>query len=401
MARGYLNQVELTKEKFIKNPFKEGERLYKTGDLGRWMSDGNIEFIGRKDDQVKIRGYRIELGEIESALNRHKGVANCAVIAIENEQSDKNLVAYVVPNSETAFTVQQILNVDKTELEFEAELYEMESGISMYSYNKSEVKVLYDEVFKDKTYDKYDIVVPPNSCIIDIGANLGAFSIYSMVTFENAKIYSFEPLSPIYDLLKHNISLYKGNIKIFNIGISDKEEEAVFDYYPYSTALSGRYSEDGKIRDAVKKYINNSQESTDEILTEVEMEELLKDRLISTKYKCKLKTLSQVIKENEIPKIDLLKIDVEGAEMDVVCGISEEDWLKIDQVILEVHNDDDRVEKVKKILFLHGFNVSVNQSKELDGTFFYNVYAIKQKNINVKAKQTSVDCNWYGNKCTY
>ncbi|WP_173964090.1 non-ribosomal peptide synthetase, partial [Flavobacterium collinsii] len=69
VARGYLNQEELTREKFIENPFKEGDRIYKTGDLARWLPDGNLEFIGRKDNQVKIRGYRIELGEIENVLS--------------------------------------------------------------------------------------------------------------------------------------------------------------------------------------------------------------------------------------------------------------------------------------------------------------------------------------------
>ena len=76
LARGYLNKEELTSEKFIAHPFKEGERLYKTGDLGRWLSDGTIEFVGRKDDQVKIRGYRIELGEIENVIQRYLGVSS-------------------------------------------------------------------------------------------------------------------------------------------------------------------------------------------------------------------------------------------------------------------------------------------------------------------------------------
>jgi bacitracin synthase 1 len=66
VARGYLNQAELTKEKFITDPFNNQSRLYKTGDLGRWLEDGNIEYLGRIDDQVKIRGFRIELGEIEA-----------------------------------------------------------------------------------------------------------------------------------------------------------------------------------------------------------------------------------------------------------------------------------------------------------------------------------------------
>ena len=73
VARGYLNNDELTRERFIQNPFSDdpNDRLYKTGDLGRWLPDGNIEFIGRADDQVKIRGFRVEPGEVESQLSKH------------------------------------------------------------------------------------------------------------------------------------------------------------------------------------------------------------------------------------------------------------------------------------------------------------------------------------------
>ena len=99
LARGYLNRPELTKERFVSHPFREGERLYKTGDLGRWLSNGTIEFIGRKDDQVKIHGYRIELGEVEYALQQSKGVENCCVVSKEFTSGEKELVAYFVGDS--------------------------------------------------------------------------------------------------------------------------------------------------------------------------------------------------------------------------------------------------------------------------------------------------------------
>ncbi|MES2732836.1 MAG: amino acid adenylation domain-containing protein [Bacteroidota bacterium] len=101
LARGYLNRPDLTAEKFIPNPFYDptdpasSERLYKTGDLVRWLPDGNLEFLGRIDHQVKIRGFRIELGEIENALTCHPQVREAVVLARQSSTGDKRLVAYV------------------------------------------------------------------------------------------------------------------------------------------------------------------------------------------------------------------------------------------------------------------------------------------------------------------
>ncbi|MEK8017397.1 MAG: aminotransferase class V-fold PLP-dependent enzyme, partial [Candidatus Parabeggiatoa sp.] len=100
LARGYFNRTELTKEKFINNPFSDNPnaRLYKTGDLARYLSDGNIEYLGRIDNQVKIRGFRIELGEVESVLLQHSAVQEVIVVAREYPPGEKSLVAYIVPN---------------------------------------------------------------------------------------------------------------------------------------------------------------------------------------------------------------------------------------------------------------------------------------------------------------
>ncbi|MGH7998033.1 MAG: amino acid adenylation domain-containing protein [Brasilonema sp.] len=114
VARGYLNQPDLTNEKFIPNPFLEsgaiafGQRLYKTGDLARYLPDGNIEFLGRIDHQVKIHGFRIELGEIEAALRQHPAVRETVVLAREDQPGNKCLVAYVVPEKQSTPTTTKL-----------------------------------------------------------------------------------------------------------------------------------------------------------------------------------------------------------------------------------------------------------------------------------------------------
>jgi amino acid adenylation domain-containing protein len=127
LARGYLNRPELTAEKFISNPFpiqnskfkiqnSDSERFYKTGDLARYLPDGNIELLGRIDHQVKIRGFRIELGEIEACLNQHPTVLSAVVVAREVVLGSPRLVTYIVPRSEPTASVGELRSFLKTKL---------------------------------------------------------------------------------------------------------------------------------------------------------------------------------------------------------------------------------------------------------------------------------------------
>ena len=102
IAKGYLNRQELTNGRFVENPFVKGkkEKLYRSGDLARWLPDGDIEFLGRKDNQVKIRGYRVELGEIENQLQKYHLIKDAVVLVKENNENDKYLCAFLVANAD-------------------------------------------------------------------------------------------------------------------------------------------------------------------------------------------------------------------------------------------------------------------------------------------------------------
>jgi amino acid adenylation domain-containing protein len=118
LARGYLNRPELTAERFIPNPFstQPGARLYRSGDIGRYLTDGGIEYLGRADQQVKVRGYRIELGEIESVLGQHISVREAVVVTREAKSGERSLTAYVVPDLGQEIQVSELRGYLKQKL---------------------------------------------------------------------------------------------------------------------------------------------------------------------------------------------------------------------------------------------------------------------------------------------
>jgi amino acid adenylation domain-containing protein len=108
VGRGYWGRPELTAGRYVPDPFGVGGRLYRTGDVGRWRRDGEVEYVGRVDQQVKVRGHRIELGEVEAALESHTAVRECAVQAMQEESGGQRLTAYVAQHEERAVSVSEL-----------------------------------------------------------------------------------------------------------------------------------------------------------------------------------------------------------------------------------------------------------------------------------------------------
>jgi amino acid adenylation domain-containing protein/FkbM family methyltransferase len=365
LARGYLNRPDLTAERFLPDPFG-GARIYRTGDLARYLADGNIEYLGRTDHQVKLRGFRIELGEIESALDEHPAVQQAVVVARE-----ERLVAYVVPDPQRAAPVNRLLNLEAAGQLENLIQYELPNEMTIVCRNRNETEFMYEEIFADNTYLNFGIEIPNDACIFDVGANIGLFTIFASRLAPQSMVYSFEPIPPVFEILRRNAEIHGLNTKLFECGLSNVSEQASFTYYPNVSLISGRFADVVADSETVKAFVMGQ----GNCLPVDQLDELIAERLTSERFTCQLKTLSEVIRDEGVEKIDLLKIDVEKGELEVLSGIDDADWPKIQQIVMEVHDLDNRVKHVTELLGRHGFAVNVQQDAMLEQTNLYNVYA--------------------------
>lgn len=382
VARGYLNRPELTGEKFVQNLYKPGEKLYRTGDQARLLENGEMEYAGRMDNQVKIRAHRIELGEVEHQLMKFPPIKDVVVLACEDSNGEQQLAAYVVPQPESCFTIHRLLKMEKQGILKNHQYYDLPNGMTTFYLNRAETDFMYREIFEKSSYTKYGITLEDGACVFDVGANVGIFSLFVHRGCKNAKIFAFEPIPPIFELLNLNASVYdaKGNIKTFQCGLSSSESEADFTYYPNATVLSSRFADEAQEMKNMEAFMRNQADLQQAQVEgggiwEEQLGEFLEDRLNTEHFTCQLKTLSRVIRENNVEIIDLLKIDVEKSEIDVLKGINEADWTRIRQIVIEVHDIDSRLESIVHILKRHGYEVTTEQDSELQETDLYNIYA--------------------------
>ena len=249
-----------------------------------------------------------------------------------------------------------------------------------------EVRVIHDSV---REYFQHGICVNDDDIVFDVGANIGLFA-HEILKLgrRNVSIFSFEPIPAVFAALSENVRA--SGVKewtAWQYGLGRDAETVAFGYLPRASMLSTAYPDDSSSgrriwRDTVRLNLHRFPWS---IRWVGWLPGFLRDRLLdlgirralkTRQVQCRIRTLSEVVREHSLPRIDLLKIDVERGEMDVLAGIEAGDWPKIRQVAIEVHDlNCGRVAAVRELLSEHGFDaITVEQEKMLANTDIFNIY---------------------------
>lgn len=260
----------------------------------------------------------------------------------------------------------------------------LQDGTQIYCLKAAEAKVLDHHT---EGYLQHGVSIKEGDIILDIGANIGVFGIRAIQKFERVQVHAFEPIPDIFGVLKANAEKFdKNRFHVHQYGIATKSEEVVFSYFPNTPALSSFHMEDWEenpsaFKEAVKGSIKNPPEGMKwmRLIPTCFAGAIAKNLLKGKKQiHCMIRNTSEVIEALKLDRVDLLKVDCEGAELEVIQGIEDADWPKIKSVVVEVHDNDNRLDKVSEILRKAGFeNMHIEKEKGLESTQLYNIFATR------------------------
>lgn len=271
-------------------------------------------------------------------------------------------------------------------------IYQLPNGLSILQLNRYETDFVYQEVFEEQVYLKNGITIEKGDCVFDIGANIGLFSLFVLQKHSDIRLFAIEPSPELCEIIRFNTKQYDSKITIMQCGISNENKEAVFTYYPGYTILSGFQANPEEDFRTIKAGLGGPKPVVSEIENQC-LDELVKNKIKEKReYQCQLRTISGIIAEQGIQTINLLKIDAEKSELEVLNGITEEDWPKIKQIVIEVHDLSGTARKeIESLLLGRGFNLKIEEEAQLNNSGIVNIYAIHSSKPALQAEPAPLE----------
>jgi len=266
-------------------------------------------------------------------------------------------------------------------------------GIEIVHLNRYETDYVWQEIFGDESYLRHGIRLEDGNTVVDIGANIGLFSLFVMSRCKNPAIYAFEPSPRVFDLLQANCAAYgdPARVRTFNCGVAETKGNARFTFYKHSSVFSGFHPDEHEDRAAVQAVVRNVlQHELPDVAHGADIEDLTADRLHSEAIECPLVSVSDIIRENGIARIHLLKIDAEKSELGILRGIEKAHWPLIEQIVIEVHDRTrSAVQSIGEQLTHRGFHCTVVEEKLLEHSGLFNIYATRRVSTTPAAHDTA------------
>ena len=259
--------------------------------------------------------------------------------------------------------------------------YKLPNGIVISHINKYETDFIYKEIFEQQIYLKNGIVLNDDSVVFDVGANIGLFALYINGMVKNAAVYAFEPAPYLFDKLNVNLSNYS-NIHTYAYGMSNEEKEQSFTYYPGYTILSGFYAnaklDEEQLTVGVQQQLFNKRITNQDMVMKAVKGVIGNKLLKSINYQLRTTSISSFMFNEQISRIDLLKIDAERSELDILNGIHDSDWVKIKQIVLELHDVKGVVsQEIIAMLNKKGFILKIEHTMPVSESSTAMLYAVQ------------------------
>jgi phthiocerol/phenolphthiocerol synthesis type-I polyketide synthase E len=307
-------------------------------------------------------------------------IGSLAQVVQQNQSAGDPLLAESSPAAATG----GLRAADHAPLSQECEL---PNGLVIACQSRAETAHFYEDIFEHRNYFRHSIDLPASATVFDVGGNIGLFTLFVHLNYPGARIFTFEPAPPIFRLLQENVARHGVRAQLYRCALSRQAGTAELTFYPQSSGMSSLYpdlaEEKAALTAVLQNQVRRGQTEVEALL--VHADDYLAERFRQETFTCPVKTVSQVIDETAVERLHLLKIDVQKSEYDVLLGIREEHWSRIDQIVLEVHNVESRLHTISHLLRQKGYRVMVEQDDLYTGSAIYNVYArLKVKGLNVQ-----------------